>query len=71
MKYYELMYFRGRKDSGSIYVKTEINLNDFIDEDDFLNKLIEVGLLNETDAEFIVEVDEIDKETYQDMVGHE
>lgn len=71
MKYYELMYFRGRKDSGSIYVKTNINLDDFIDEDDFLNKLIEAGLLNETDAEFIVEVDEIDKETYQDMVGHE
>lgn len=70
MKYYELMYFRGRKDSGSIYVKTELDL-DTINEDEFLNQLVEKGLLDKSDAEFIVDIDEIDKEIYQDMVGHE
>lgn len=67
-KYYELMYFYGRKDSGSIFIKTTLDM-DLYYEDEFLQKLVE---RNELEAEYIdviTDIDEIDEETYHDMTG--
>ena len=67
-KYYELMYFYGRKDSGSIFIKTTLDM-DLYYEDEFLQKLVE---RNELEAEYIdviTDIDKIDEETYHDMTG--
>ena len=67
-KYYELMYFYGRKDSGSIFIKTTLDM-DLYYEDEFLQKLVE---RNELEAEYIdaiTDIDEIDEETYHYMTG--
>lgn len=71
MHYYELYYFRGRKDTGSIYIKTEINLHSikFIDEDDFLNCLAFNGIIEEEAINEIVSINEITEEEYNDMTG--
>ena len=69
-KYYELCYFYGRKDSGSVYVKTTLDFDSYYEEE-FLQKLVE---RNELEAEYIdaiTDIEEIDKETYCDMTGEE
>ena len=63
-KYYELHYFHGRKDTGSIYVKTDLVKEDFIDEDAFLLVLINRKELDASEYNSITEINEIDKETY-------
>ena len=68
-KYYELYYFHGRKDTGSIYVKTELNKEDYVDEDDFLLALVNRKELDASEVNSITEVNEIDKRTYYDMTG--
>lgn len=67
MFYYELRYFRGRKDTGSIYIKTERDLDSmkYIDEDDFLNALIEDETIDEETANEITDIYEIDEEEYK------
>lgn len=71
MHYYELNYFRGRRDTGFIYIKTEIDINSiaFIDEDDFLECLAFNGLIEEEAIKEIVSVNEITEEEYNDMTG--
>lgn len=70
MFYYELRYFRGRKDTGSIYIKTERNLDsmEYIDEDDFLNALVEDGTIDEETENEITDIYEIDEVEYKNMV---
>lgn len=68
-QYYELYYFRGRKDTGSIYVKTELVISDFIEEDDFLMALVNRGELDESEVDSITGVNAIDADTYHDMTG--
>lgn len=63
-KYYELHYFAGRKDQGSFYIKTELKLSDFSNEDDFLQALVNAGLLTKEKEDSICSIDEIDVETY-------
>ncbi len=63
--YYELCYFYSRSDSGSIYVETEINVNDCYDEDDFLNKLVECDKLEHEVANHIININEIEQEEYE------
>lgn len=67
MFYYELRYFRGRKDTGSIYIKTERDLDfiKYMDEDDFLNTLVEDGTINEETANEITDVYSITEEEYK------
>ena len=67
MFYYELRYFRGRKDTGSIYIKTERDLDSikYMDEDDFLNALVEDGTINEETANEITDVYSITEEEYK------
>lgn len=69
MFYYELCYFRGRKNTGSIYVKTDKDLDSFIDEDGFINHLIEHGIIDEQTANEIVEIYETTEQEYKDMTG--
>ncbi len=61
-KYYELHYFRGRKNCGSIYVGTELKLSD--EEDIFLQKLINIGLITK-EAYSICSIDEISSGEYK------
>lgn len=68
IKYYELFYFYGRKDSGSIYIKTTLN-KDLFYEDEFLQKLVDNNELDESEVDAIMEIEEIDEETYHDMTG--
>lgn len=67
MFYYELRYFRGRKDTGSIYIKTERDLDSikYMDEDDFLNALVEDGTINEETTNEITDVYSITEEEYK------
>lgn len=67
--YYEVFYFYNRKDTGSIYIKTLINIDDFVDEDDFLNALVDNNDLNFADVSAITQVEKINKKTYRDMTG--
>ena len=68
IKYYELCYFYGRKDSGSIYIKTTLD-KDLYYEDEFLQKLVDRNELAASEVDAIVEIEEIDEETYRDMTG--
>ena len=68
-KYYELYYFHGRKDTGSIYVKTELDKEDYMDEDAFLLALVNRKELDASEVNSITEVNEIDKKTYCEMTG--
>lgn len=68
IKYYELYYFYGRKDSGSIYIKTTLD-KDLYYEDEFLQKLVDSNELDASEVNGIVEIEEIDEETYRDMTG--
>ena len=68
IKYYELCYFYGRKDSGSIYIKTTLD-KDLFYEDEFLQKLVDNNELDANEVDAIVEIEEIDEETYHDMTG--
>lgn len=67
MFYYELRYFRGRKDTGSIYIKTERDLDSmkYIDEDDFLNALVEDGTIDKETANEITDIYYITEEEYR------
>lgn len=67
MNYYELCYFHGRKDTGSIYVKTEINLVDFIDEDEFLAELVKRNELDLMEVDTITNIYELTEQEYKDM----
>lgn len=68
IKYYELCYFYGRKDSGSIYIKTTLD-KDLYYEDEFLQKLVDRNELAASEVDAVVEIEEIDEETYRDMTG--
>lgn len=68
--FYDLSYFRTRKDTGSIYVKTNKNVKDYISEDVFLNELVAEGKLHESDANTISDIYQLSEEEYQDMVGY-
>lgn len=68
IKYYELCYFYGRKDSGSIYIKTTLD-KDLYYEDEFLQMLVNRNELDVREVNAIVEIEEIDEETYHDMTG--
>lgn len=70
VKYYELYYFHGRKDTGSIYVKTELNKEDYDDEDAFLLELVNRKELDASEVNNITIVNEIDKKTYCDMTSN-
>ena len=69
--YYELHYFRGRKDTGSIYIKTERSYDSikYIDEDDFLNALVEDGTIDKKTANEITDIYDITEEEYNNMTG--
>lgn len=62
--YYELHYFRSRKDNGSIFVKSVLNIEDYADEDKFLLALISKHELNSELVDSIVRIDHVDEETY-------
>ena len=68
IKYYELCYFYGRKDSGSIYIKTTLD-KDLFYEDEFLQKLVDSNELDASEVDAIVKLEDIDEETYHDMTG--
>ena len=68
-KYYELYYFHGRKDTDSIYVKTELVMEDYVNEDAFLLALVNRKELDSTEVNNITEVNEIDKRSYCNMTG--
>lgn len=65
--YYELRYFRSRKDNGSLYIKTDVNYKDCNDEDNFLETLLNKNQLSETDCDAIMQIKPISKETYNEM----
>lgn len=67
--FYDLSYFKGRKDTGSIYIKTKLCRDEFLNEDCFLESLVEEGVLTSQDASSIVELVEIDEYFYSDMTG--
>lgn len=67
--YYELYYFYGKKDSGSIYVMTTKNPDNFLDEDEFLNELILDGTLEKKDSDSITGINEITEQKYLEMTG--
>lgn len=69
MFYYVLCYFRGRKDTGSIYIKIDKDLDSFIDDNDFLSYLITHKIIDEQTANEIIEIYKITKEEYNDMTG--
>lgn len=71
MEYYELYYFYNRKDTGSIYVKTNLVKSEYFDDDDFLNALVENGDLSEEKAMQITSINEITSDEYKDMTGKE
>lgn len=68
IKYYELCYFYGRKDSGSIYIKTTLDL-DLYYEDEFLQMLVDENKLEISDVDSIIKIEEIEEKTYYDMTG--
>ena len=70
VRYYELCYFHGRKDTGSIYVKTELNIDNYIDEDSFLSALVNNNELDFLKVNSIVEINQIDADIYYDMTGN-
>lgn len=70
VRYYELYYFYGRKDTGSIYVKTELNIDNYVDEDSFLLALVNNNELDFLEVNSIVKINEIDADTYYDMIGN-
>ena len=61
---YELSYFRGRKDNGIFHVKSELDIDDFVDEDTFLNSLTAELLPVEINS--IVNVKKISEEGVDD-----
>lgn len=69
LKYYELQYFRGRKDTGSIYVKSEVDVKDY-DEDAFLLELVNRGELDISEVNDIVKVLKTNEITYKCMANH-
>lgn len=70
VRYYELYYFHGRKDTGSIYVRTELNIDNYVDEDSFLLALVNNNELDFLEMNSIAEINEIDVDTYCDMTGN-
>ena len=65
--FYELCYFHSRKDSGSLYAKSNKNLKDFLGEDEFLDYLMKNKEITYSDAQSIVEIIEITEEEYEDF----
>lgn len=65
--YYELCYFHSRKDSGSLYVKSDKNLKDFLGEDEFLNYLMKIKEITYHEAQSIIEIIEITEMEYEDF----
>ena len=65
--FYELCYFHSRKDSGSLYVKSDKGLKDFLGEDEFLDYLMKNKKITYSDAQSIVEIIEITEMEYEDF----
>lgn len=65
--YYDLCYFHNRKDSGSMYAKSDKSLKDFLGEDEFLDYLVKNKEITYTDAQSIVEIIEITEMEYEDF----
>lgn len=57
---YILHYFRGRKDSGSCEIFSSLKRDEFIDEDDFLEALMEEGAITAAFANDVVSIDDAD-----------
>lgn len=64
MFYYELCYFYSRKDSGSFYVESNKNMEDFYGEDEFLDYLVECGKISYELAQQVIQINEITKAEY-------
>lgn len=67
--YYELSYFHDRKNNGSYYLKTELDLNAYMDEDAFLQELVDRDELYYMETDYIAKINEIDEETYICLTG--
>ena len=64
MKYYELCYFRSRKDSGSMYIKTDLDIDMCDDDDEFLQLLVDRREMDAAEADYITEIIGITEEEY-------
>lgn len=62
--YYEIFYFYNRNDSGSFYLKTPINIDEFSNEDEFLNTLVNNNDIKLVDVDYIMKIEKIDEKTY-------
>lgn len=62
--FYELHYFKNRSDSRSIFIKSNLNVNNFKNEDDFLQKLVDDEFITLSEVEFISGIDMIEEEDY-------
>lgn len=65
-KYYELCYFYGRKNTGSIYIKTKLDIDVYGNDDEFLAALIEDGKIATSDYDSITNIYKITEQEYND-----
>lgn len=63
--YYELCYFYNRKDSGSTYAGSERSVEDFLDEDEFLDYLAENRKISRELAQQVFQINEITRDEYK------
>lgn len=66
MNCYELYYFFSRKNTGYVYVETELKIYEFIETDDFLDELVKSGKISRDFADHTVNVRGLREEEYQE-----
>lgn len=62
--YYELQYFYNRKNNGFIYVESNCFIAEFIEEDDFLNALVNENAISESEAYNVTVIRRITENEY-------
>ena len=67
MKYYNLHYFFDRKMQGSFVVETELELNNYKTEDEFLDALVKANDIKEEYAKQICKIDRIDERMFDKL----
>ncbi len=63
--FYELVYFENRRNSGSVYICTPLDKDDFVDDDDFLEELVATKCITAGQADSIVNIIESDQDHYE------
>ena len=67
-KYYAISVFYSRNNNFTIRAEIDTE-NENLDDDDVIDSAIELNLLSDTDAEQVINVEEIDADEYNEKKG--